>query len=145
MAGAAAACKDTYNVLVISELNGAKKYMYDEGLIGLAHYLKSLAQPEEPYMFVIGGGLLPEIPGKGGPRNMDKLRVLRDGVKNFDDAAAVMKPHMERMFSPLPDLAQIVYVMGPADQSNIQEINRHVSLNYADAVRMMQQGNKAAA
>ncbi len=128
--------KGSYNILVVSEINGAKKSMYEDGLIGLAHYINNLPEGERPNLFVVNGGLLPEMPvNRGGERNKDQLRMVVEGVTNIEGAAAVMKPHMERLLNALPESSEFIYVMGRADQKNIDTIKLDLSNLYLDGVR----------
>ncbi len=128
--------RDSFNILVVAEINGAKKFMYEDGLIGLAHYLRNLPDSEKPNLFVVNGGLLPEMPNnRGGERNKDMLRVVMEGVNNLEGAAAIMKPHMERLLNAVPEDAEFIYVMGKADQKNIDTIKLDLSNLYLDAVR----------
>ena len=137
----ATASEGSFNILVISEINGSKKYMYDDGFVGLAHYVKNLQEQDRPSMLVINGGLLPEIPAKGGTRNLDKLRVLVDGVKNLDGAAAVIKPHMERLFAAIGPDAEIVYAMGTADQRNIETLRYTLASLFSVAKQNLKRKN----
>ncbi len=125
--------------MVIAELNGAKTYMSEDGIIGLTHYLRNLSDSQQPKLFVLNGGVLPEMPtNRGGERNKDQLRVVQHGVSNLDDAAAVMKIHMERLFGALPGDSQVVYVMGKADRKNLDSIKLDLSNLYLDAVRNLE-------
>ncbi|MCL4365516.1 hypothetical protein M1590_04295 [Candidatus Marsarchaeota archaeon] len=120
--------KDSYNVLVISEINCAKKYAYEDGLIGLAHYLKGLPDNEKPDVLVVNGGLLPDMPlNRGGPLNHDKLSVIVDGIKNLEAAAQVVRPSIERIKSSLPEDSQLIYVFGWSDLRNIIDIKQKYS------------------
>jgi hypothetical protein len=128
--------KGAYNILVVSEINGAKKSMYENGLIGLAHYIRNLPEVDRPNLFVVNGGLLPEMPvNRGGERNKDQLRMVVEGVTNIEGAAAVMKPHMERLLNALAESSEFIYVMGRADQKNIDTIKLDLSNLYLDGVR----------
>ena len=128
--------KGSYNILVVSEINGAKKSMYEDGLVGLAHYIQNLPDVDRPNLFVVNGGLLPEMPvNRGGERNKDQLRMVVEGVTNIEGAAAVMKPHMERLLNALPESSEFIYVMGRADQKNIDTIKLDLSNLYLDGVR----------
>ncbi len=120
-----------FRIFTISEIGGGTRYMFGDGLIGLAQIFKSMSENEKPDMFVISGGVLPEIPTKGGPRNDDRLRVLIDGVQDFSGAAAVVEPHMERLFSVLPTTTEIVYVMGSSDRINKESIKDYYNLLYS--------------
>ncbi|MHB1829879.1 MAG: hypothetical protein ACYCO0_00625 [Candidatus Micrarchaeaceae archaeon] len=124
---------NAFSILVVSDINGGKRYMDVDGLIGLAHMLREMPENKKPNMFVIDGGILPEIPTKGGPRNEDKQRVLIDGVENLSGAAAVIEPHMERLFSSLSPATGIVYVMGASDQNNIENIRNYYNSLYSSA------------
>ena len=124
---------NTFRILAVSGMNGGTKCADVEGLIGLAYILRNMPENEKPNMFVIDGGILPEIPTKGGPRNEDRQRVLMDGVDNLSGAAAVIEPHMERLFSSLPSAADIVYVMGASDQNNIESIRDYYNSLYSSA------------
>ena len=120
--------KESFNIMVIAGVNGAKKYTYESGMIGLAHLLQNLPDAEKPNVFIINGDLLPDMPlNRGGALNQDKLSVVVDGVKNLDAAAAVIKPSMERLLATLPESSQFVYVMGWADLRNIIDIKQKYS------------------
>ncbi len=137
------ASKSSFNILVIAEINGAKKFMYEDGLIGLAHYMRNLPDAEKPNLFVVNGGLLPEMPiNRGGERNKDHLRVVVEGVNNVEGAAAVMKPHMERLMNALPEGAGFIYVMGKADEKNIDSIKLDLSNLYLDAISEIKKAGK---
>jgi predicted phosphodiesterase len=124
----------SFNIVVISEINGAKKNMYSDGLIGLAHYLNHMPVSEKPNMFIINGGLLPEMPlNRGGPRNQDRLEMVIDGVKNLDGAASVVKSHIKRLLLTFSEGSDFIYVMGKADQKNIEDIKLKFSKLYSRA------------
>ena len=126
----------SFKAFILSELNGATKYMYDEGLIGLAHHIASLPDREKPNMLIVNGGLLPELPtNRGGPRMQNNLTVLLDGVKNLSGAAAVMKPHMERLQAALSQDATFIYAMGRADAKNIDDIKLRYAKLYSKAIQ----------
>ncbi len=120
--------KNSYNVLVVSEIAGAKKYAYEDGLIGLAHYIKNLDENKKPDILIVNGGLLPEMPlNRGGSLNHDKLSVVVDGVKNLEAASLVVRPNMERLISALPEESKLIYVMGWDDLRNIIDIKQKYS------------------
>ncbi len=130
----------SFNIFVVSEINGAKTYMNEDGLIGLAHYIKNLKENEKPDVFVVNGGVLPEMPiNRGGERNKDKLRVIRSGVQDLEGAAAVIKPHIERLSSALPENAAFIYIMGKDDEKNLETLKLDLSRMYMDAVKKIKQ------
>ena len=114
---------DSFNIMVVAGFNGAEKYTYESGVIGLAHLLQS-PEAKKPNVFIINGDLLPDMPlNRGGALNQDKLWVVVDGVKNLEAAAAVVKPSMERLLAALPE-TQFLYVTGWADLRNVIDIKQ---------------------
>ncbi|MDE1855040.1 MAG: metallophosphoesterase [Candidatus Micrarchaeota archaeon] len=117
-------------MLTISQLAGASNYMSTDNLIGLAYYLQH--NPHEvPDMLTILGGALPEIPEVASKRKKYRLLSLKEGVKNIDDAAAKMKPHMERLFRTLPSTSKVIYVTGVSDDNNVDDLDLKIQLAYA--------------
>jgi len=64
------------------------------------------------------GGAIPDLPRKGSRGNFNRLLVVEEGVANIEDAAAVIKPHLERILKELPQNAQVVYAFGKEDVEN---------------------------
>ena len=117
-------------LLVLSQLGGATKYKSEDNLIGLAHYLQSLKNEEKPEFFVVLGGVLPDMPRKGSMGNFNRLLVIEEGVANLEDAAAVMKPHLERILRQLPQSAKIIYAFGKEDIENIKHLEEMLIYDY---------------
>ena len=109
-------------VLVLSQIGGSTKYESDDNLIGLAHYLSTLEKSERPDFVAIIGGAIPDLPRKGSRGNFNRLLVVEEGVANIEDAAAVIKPHLERILKELPQNAQVVYAFGKEDIENIKHL-----------------------
>ena len=109
-------------VLVLSQIGGSTKYESDDNFIGLAHYLSTLEKNKKPEFVVIIGGAIPNLPRKGSRGNFSRLLVVEEGVANIEDAAAVIKPHLERILKELPQNAQVVYAFGKEDIENIKHI-----------------------
>ncbi len=126
----AAPRRQSFKVLTISQLAGASNYMSTDNLIGLAYYLQHNSA-EAPDMLTIIGGALPEIPEVASKRKKYRLLSLKEGVKNIDDAAAKMKPHMERLFRTMPNTSKVVYVTGVSDGNNIDDLDLKMQLAYA--------------
>ncbi len=125
--------KDSFGILVVAEINGAKKHMDVDSLIGLAHYARNMES--KPKLVVLNGGILPEMPvNRGGERNKDALRVAN--VEDLEAAAAVVKPHIERLRNALPE-AEFIYVMGKDDQSNLDTIKLDFARLYLSATRQI--------
>jgi hypothetical protein len=109
-------------VLVLSQLGGSTKYESDDNFIGLAHYLSRLEKNERPDFVAIIGGVIPDVPRKSSRDNFKRLLVVEKGVANIEDAAAVIKPHLERILKELPQNAQVVYAFGKEDIENIKHL-----------------------
>ncbi len=119
----------SFKILTISQLGGASSFMSTDNLIGLSYYLQH--NPEEvPDMLIMLGGVLPEIPEMASKIKKYKLLSLKDGIQNLDDAAAKMKPHVERLFRALPSSSKIVYTLGTSDANNIDDLFLKLQLAY---------------
>jgi hypothetical protein len=122
--------KDSFKILVLSQIGGATKYKSEDNLIGLAHYLDSLSEDSKPDFSIFIGGLIPEIPRKGSKGNFNKLLAIENGIANIYDAAAVIKPHMERILKGLPASSRVVYAFGEEDFENIRNIEESLIYDY---------------
>ncbi|MGB9732817.1 MAG: hypothetical protein ACPLYE_02925 [Candidatus Micrarchaeales archaeon] len=138
--------KKDYKILALSQIGGATKYKSDDNLIGLAHYLKNLSSDSKPDFVAILGGALPDIPKKGSRGNFNRLIVVERGVANIDDAAAVIKPHLERILKELPRSTEVVYVFGREDLENIKHLEDSLMYDYnynpegiANRIRVVQE------
>ncbi|MFP3278672.1 MAG: hypothetical protein RXO43_03915, partial [Candidatus Micrarchaeota archaeon] len=109
-------------VLALYQIGGSTKYESDDNFIGLAHYLSTLEKSKRPDFVVVIGGAIPDLPRKGSRGNFNRLLVVEEGVANIEDAAAVIKPHLERILKELSKNAQVVYAFGKEDVENIKHI-----------------------
>jgi len=113
-------------VLALSQIGGSTKYESDDNFIGLAHYLSRLEKSERPDFVAIIGGVIPDVPRKSSRVNFSRLLVVEKGVTNIEDAAAVIKPHLERILKELPQNAQVVYAFGKEDLENIKHLEEQL-------------------
>ena len=122
----------SFNVLVISDVGGGTEYLGEDNFIGLAHYINQIPNSEKPNFLIINGGLIPEFPMTGSSRYRDKLlSIKKGGVSNANDAAAIVKPHVERLVNSLPSNATAIYVLGKADFENIKLIEDTLNKEFA--------------
>ncbi|MGC8652170.1 MAG: hypothetical protein ACP5UH_02885 [Candidatus Micrarchaeia archaeon] len=122
--------KKHFNILTISDIGGATRYMSRDNVVGLAEYLDTLNESDMPDMLVIIGGLFPGIPKQGSTSSIHKIKVRSPGVDSIDDAAAIMKPHMLRLVEKLPKTTKIIYAFNGEDWENIKTLERKVADEY---------------
>ena len=122
--------KRKFNILVLSDIGGATKYMSDDNLIGMAQYLRNIPTEDKPNMLVINGGILPFFPQRGSNRSNDYLDVIMENLQYIRDTAAVMKPHLERLVAQTPEDCKIIYITSESDQRNIDEYIRDLGLDF---------------
>ena len=111
---------EEFTTLFIPDVGGGTRYQSDDNLIGIAEWLEKLKV--KPNFVTINGGLIPFIPQTGTVRYRDVMLSLRKGINNPNDAAAVIKVHMDRILTKLPDTTDIIYAMGRNDEKNINLI-----------------------
>jgi len=109
-------------ILQVADIGGGKVYEGKNNMIGLAHLLKGLRAEEMPDLFIVNGGALPYIPPKIRKKK-DKLNALQNGVNELNDAAAVVKPSIERLLNRLPNSTAVIYVLNEEDRQNIEELS----------------------
>ncbi|MGC8538876.1 MAG: hypothetical protein ACP5MK_03340, partial [Candidatus Micrarchaeia archaeon] len=109
-------------ILQVADIGGGKVYEGKNNMIGLAHLLKGLRAEEMPDLFIVNGGALPYIPPKIRKKK-DRLNALQNGVNELNDAAAVVKPSIERLLNRLPNSTAVIYVMNEEDRQNIEELS----------------------
>ncbi len=122
--------RQSFKVLTISQLAGASNAMSTDNLIGLSYYLQHNPS-ETPDILNIIGGLIPEIPDIASKRKKYKLLSLKEGIQNIYDAAAKMKPHIERIERQLPSESLLIYTHGVSDRNNTDDLDLRIQLAYA--------------
>jgi len=121
--------KDGFNILAVSGLGGATILESSDNLIGLARYIRKLPPHEKPNMLYISD-LLPYYPTRGSNRSNDYLDIIEKNLQFVRDAAAALKPHMERLQRALPSNTDVVYVISDQDRRNIDELARDIGLEF---------------
>ncbi len=123
--------KKSISVLVVGELGSGSEEFNEDAVIGLAEDLKQRrARGEAPDVLVLNS-LLPYIPKFSNAANDNKLTTLREGIDSLSDAAAAIKPHIERILNNLPEHAVVFYTYGEDDRRNIEAVKRNLRYEYA--------------
>ncbi len=122
--------RDTYKIFSIGNIGGSQTYMSRENLIGLTSYIEGLNPDEKPNTLVIGSGIFPFIPLRGGPQNNNYSATITKEINTLHDAAVFMKPIMQRITKVVPEKCDIIYVYGDDDLKNIASIKGSLALLY---------------
>jgi hypothetical protein len=106
--------------VLLSSLEGGYQRFPLMELLGLSEYIKNEKEKEETKIkVIIIGGVLGFIPGYITKGAIERVRSLKEGITNFNEAVVATKPHLMRI---VDNVDEVYYIPGIEDKNNIKEL-----------------------